>query len=389
MLKAMALGAALVLGAGRASALTIVLTDSAPGMTAEARTGFTVAARYWESVLTNNVTLNIAIGLDDFGPNGLGVASSSYTGLTIADYYTQLAKTRSGSAVDQLAAAALPVLDSNGSIKVIVPNYADAVSASGVTAGYDSRLAPTNTFLSRGIGMTTANYKALFDDPNFDAAKTDAEILFSNSVTFDFNPEDGIAIGSADFIGTAIHEIGHALGFYSGVESFDQNAGSPDFPADNYVVGSALDLFRYSGEDRLDWTFGTDAYFSLDGGKTAYGGAHFATGETRGDGYGTGHWKKGRNCADLIGIMNPFLCPGRQGVVTGLDITALDAIGWNVAPGAASAAYRMDTGQIYAAYVAALPEPSCWLELCIGFLMLGMLLRQRYIRDDAAGSYRG
>ena len=54
------------------------------------------------------------------------------------------------------------------------------------------------------MAISTANLKALVGD--FGYAGPDAEIQFSNQFAFDFNARDGIAAGSYDFVGVAVHE---------------------------------------------------------------------------------------------------------------------------------------------------------------------------------------
>ena len=70
---------------------------------------------------------------------------------------------------------------------------------------------------------------------------------FSSAFSFDFNPDDGVTAGQMDFIGVAIHEIGHALGFISGVDTYDYYGG-PSGPGrasninlNSYAVGSVLE----------------------------------------------------------------------------------------------------------------------------------------------------
>src|SRR5690606_11215974 len=67
------------------------------------------------------------------------------------------------------------------------------------------------------IQLTRANAKAVGLIAGNDAG-LDGTIRFSSSFAFDYDPSDGITPGTMDFIGVAIHEIGHSLGFTSGVD---------------------------------------------------------------------------------------------------------------------------------------------------------------------------
>ncbi len=124
-----------------------------------------------------------------------------------------------------------------------------------------------------------------------------------------------------------MHEIGHTLGFTSGVDYLDENPGSPD---NVYAYVSTLDLYRFSNNSMtagadIDWTADTRSkYFSFDGGNTIL--AYFSTGVNYGDGYETGHWKNGSNA----GIMDPTTGSGKLLEVTNLDKLALDVIGWDL-----------------------------------------------------------
>ena len=128
--------------------------------------------------------------------------------------------------------------------------------------------------------------------------------------------------GHYDFIGIAAHEIGHALGFLSGVDTADQYAKFGYGGLDQSAWGTPLDLFRYQNGKR-DWTVGGTPCFSINGGATC--GAAFATGYYTGDRQQASHWLNGKH----LGVFNPTASAGAALQISGNDLAALDAIGWN------------------------------------------------------------
>jgi hypothetical protein len=160
---------------------------------------------------------------------------------------------------------------------------------------------------------------------------SDASISFNSNVSFDFDRSNGISAGSYDFVGMAAHEIGHALGFISGVNILDYNSNNS---SNSLTYVNSLDLFRFSaesynqGKNTIDWTADTrEKYFSLDGGTTVMVADAFSTGVLHGDGYDPGHWKNNSN----FGLMDPTAGTGELLSISNLDIQAVDVIGWNVA----------------------------------------------------------
>ena len=132
---------------------------------------------------------------------------------------------------------------------------------------------------------------------------------------------------------TAEHEIGHALGFISGVDVLDTNSpnGAVYYGANQFTYVSPLDLFRCSSltqnSSARDWTADNRTKtFSIDGCQAATLGATFSTGVVHGDGRQASHWKDGLG----LGLMDPTAAPGEALAITPLDLTAMDAIGWNM-----------------------------------------------------------
>jgi hypothetical protein len=381
----LALAAGTILATAPANALTINLNDIGGVTGSKAELGFRIAADYWESVLTNDAVVNFDVGFSNLGPNVLGSTGSNlYTYLDISDYYALLTGNVNKSALDNLVLQNLAPLDANGSVSVTVPEYFNTATQSGVAAS-GSRQAPSGEAISNTIAVSTANLKALVDDSAFFESLfgdvTDAEINFSNTFAFDFNPANGVNTGTYDFIGVAVHEMGHALGFLSGAQDFDYSVGG-GYPVDTYWWGYAADIFRYTADGKLDWTFNSPAYFSVDGGATAFNGAYWSTGDINGDGWQASHWKAPGTCnlADFEGIMNPYICDGLVDETTSSDLALLDAIGWNTNVDViAQPGYTFTTAQMFTAFrpAAGVPEPSSWGLMLMGFGGLGTALRAR------------
>jgi hypothetical protein len=377
-----------------ASALSFVFTDtdgSVAGTPAEA--GFRAAANFWSSIITNRVTVRFNIGYTDLGPNVLGSTGSTLTIRSIQGAVGRIAGLGSNSAVDQqVRATGLPNLTPGqigglGAVDVVTPDYVDVINQLGIDTT-SSVLDTDGSFNNSAIAISTANAKALgYFVPD---SVSDATINFSSTFAFDFDGSDGITAGQLDFVGVAIHEIGHALGFISGVDDYDV-LGCPNGPGcaafSDYAVnddywGYALDLFRYNAKGNLDWRPGVDAYFSLDQGASQYGGnSVFSTGNFNGDGFQASHWNSPDQspfCSGLIGIMNPYLCGGRDGfvrnaIITSQDIAAFDAIGWNFHTAATAANFSRSTANL----TVSVPEPASWALMLGGFFAIGTALRRR------------
>lgn len=361
--------------ASPASALTIQLNDIGGVSGSPAALGFQVAAKYWESVFTNDATIRLDVGYSKLDPGVLGSTGSTlYTYLDISDYQSLLGAT-GDSALDAIAVANLAPLSATGSVNALVPGYLDPVAMTGIDVTAPNRTAPDGLEISNTMAVSTANLKALIGDFGYMGA--DGEVQFSSEFAFDFDPRDGITAGTYDFVGVAVHEIGHALGFLSGVDDFDYSNGYEGSVDDAWWAYS-LDMFRYSEPGQLDWTVGTDSYFSIDGGVTRLGG--FSTGSQNGDGWQASHWREPNvACTNFLGIMNPYICNGVGDSVTALDLALFDAIGWNVNFDVLSDPdYEFTTAQMRGL----VPEPSSWALMILGFGLVGGAVRRR--RDALA-----
>ena len=304
--------------------------------------GFTQAASFFSSRFNDDVTINISINYRELGTGILGQASSTaFVGVGY-DFVRDALIADATSADDATSIASLPA-DSRSFL---------TNSVSG-TIVLDDDGSPNNTSLD----VNTATAKAMgLVDGNF--AVQDASITFNSQFPFDFDRGDGIGSTEYDFIGVAIHEIGHALGFTSGVDEVDSKFGQ-DLNATSVL--RVLDLFRYTadsfevGAGVLDMAVGGTPYFSIDGGQNSLG--TFSTGSTvhGGDGQQASHWADGLG----LGIMDPTLSNGELAMVRPLDLRAFDVIGWDLS-------------------VTAVPEPSSIVLVAVGIAcIVGQRLRSR------------
>ena len=311
---------------GAAGGMDIIFNVD-PSVTPDALAGFESAATYWESQFSDPIDVYFDISLADLGPGVLGGASSNSAVFTTSSIFGALGAD-SSTAADATAVANLPTLTGAGGFNFFTQEDTEGGS---LAVSLDDDDSANNLFLD----VNRANAKALGWVPGVgDETSPDADITFSSTFAWDFDRSDGIS-GGFDFIGVAIHEIGHALGFVSGVDIVDlavdgiEGADPPfdaPFDIDGFAIYSVLDLFRYSAEGELNLAVGGDPYFSIDGGTTDLG--TLSTGTANGDGRQASHWEDNLD----LGIMDPTFAPGEFGDVTALDLLAFDVIGYDLVP---------------------------------------------------------
>jgi hypothetical protein len=331
MLSVLVLGA-VIIGSPAQAAMTIQL-DFVSGTSASAQTSFTNAANFWGSKFTDTVSLRFTVGTASLGPGILASTDS-------ADVTTTYGAVRAAMAADITSAndtAAVARLPNTSSVSLYLNRTANSPNGAGSATPFVDNDGDAN---NSSINLTTANAKALGLTVSTGAqtatgclSTCDGYIVFGNSFTYDYDPTNGVTSGAYDFQGLAVHELGHALGFISGVDILDQNSSNNLFYNDNqFTFVSTLDLFRCSSTAAgvgalVDWTANTSAKsFSLNSNCTNTLGT-FSTGVVWGDGRQASHWKDNLG----LGIMDPTAGTGELLSVSTLDLTAFDVIGWNLA----------------------------------------------------------
>ncbi|MES2461831.1 MAG: NF038122 family metalloprotease [Armatimonadota bacterium] len=311
-----------LLGSRAAHALSFVFNPQA-GTSQQALQGFTAAGNLWSSFLSDDVTINITIGFRSLDPGVLAQANSTANSYS----YSAVRNALAADATSLLDSIAVSNLQAGSALQFLTNTTSGSVVLDNNGTRNNSFLR-VNSANAKALGLTAVNGSA-----------QDALIEFSSDFTYDFDRSNGIS-GGFDFVGLAVHEIGHSLGFISGVDIVDYYSGPKTGPngtlnLDGSAIFNTLDLFRFSsasteaasaGFGVPDLTQGAESYFSIDKGTTNLG--DFSTGPYDGDGRQASHWKDNQG----IGVMDPTAGPGELLTLTATDLRAFDAIGWNLAP---------------------------------------------------------
>jgi hypothetical protein len=317
-----------------------------PGTSMQAQDGFRAAAALWSGYINDSITINLTVGFNPLAPNVLGSTQSAQQAYTYSNFRQHLV----GDITSTADTTATSHLSTGNTFNMLINRTSNSPNGAGSATPYLDNDGDANNATVR---ISTAEAKAInlgFMPQTLGncIGTCDGFIQFNSNFAFDFNRNDGISSNAFDFIGIAAHEIGHSMGFISGVDILDNNSSSSFFRDDQFTYVSGLDLFRYSAQSPngvIDWTADNRAkYFSIDGGATQ--GPLFSNGVVHGDGRQASHWKD-----DLfIGLMDPTAGRGELLNISRNDLLAMDVIGYDVSP---------------------IPEPSTTAMLGAGLLLLG------------------
>jgi hypothetical protein len=205
---------------------------------AAVKLAYGAAGAKWTGTLIDPVTVNLKVGYSSLRPGVLASTGSSGNSISVAAYRTALGLDKT-SYVDESATASI----TSNTVKYFENPHGNGVSTSangahtnlratgvlyndasnGITA--DNTNMYVNTSVLKAIGLKPVYENSGTNYNVVDGATFDGQITFNSDFGFYLGLDGNVPPTLYDFTTIAAHEIGHALGFVSGVDTFDFLSG--------------------------------------------------------------------------------------------------------------------------------------------------------------------
>jgi len=266
--------------------------------------GLSLAEALIESTFNDPTTVIVSLSFANMGSGVLGATGSSYVQDSWAD-------SRAGL---------INGMDGDDSIQAFLPT--------GTTIPVRYNASSSSVTNENRVFWTRANYKAAVGS----VGGSDASMQYNNQFNWDFDPTNGISGGAFSFVDVVIHEVGHAMGFTSGVDFRNNDM-------------EAIDIYRFQRTDGSgDYNPDTTAEFQTtprtidfnnlnDDANSDIISAEYRMSD--GNPWQASHFREQGNCSPTsnIGIMDPAFNGGctffGRGYYTDADKNMFDAIGYD------------------------------------------------------------
>ena len=209
-----------------------------PNVSLEQRIGFEMAAAIWSTFLLDDVTINLRIGAND------GLNNNQAVGGAVPIFHEQ----HYGVYQEYVEQDATSAEDTEASASLQDGNTVDLLIDGEIIDG-NSTIMLTSA-QAKALGMSDPlqlDHGGVWDQDLVDPNALDGYIVVNNSYAwnYDFTRQTEAPPNTLDFLTMALHEIGHNLGFVSGLdgllETFELHSG------ETQAAGfTALDMFRHT-----------------------------------------------------------------------------------------------------------------------------------------------
>ncbi len=286
-----------------------VIFNTSGSLPSGAASALSLAEAVIESTFDDPTTVIVSLSFANMGSGVLGATGSQY----VQDSWSD---SRAGL---------INGMDGDDSIQSFLPT--------GTTIPVRYNASSSTVTNETRIFWTRANYKAAVGS----SGGTDATMTYNTQFNWDYNPANGIGNSSHSFVDVVIHEVGHAMGFTSGV----------DFRTNDI---EALDIYRFQrGDGGNDYNPDTTAEFQTTPRLADFNNptgddvnSDIISAEYRmsdGSPWQASHFREQGNCSPTtnIGIMDPAFNSGctflGRGYYTDGDKDMFDAIGYDYVVG--------------------------------------------------------